>query len=181
MADLPLKEDVLTPDLFARAAEKVELKARFLKHEISGLSDVFLPCVLILDGSSACVLTKLENGVAEVVYPNEKMVVEKISLADLEQEFSGYVILVAPVYKADNRVESLKQSDMKHWFWDTIWSFRREYVPLAISSLLINLFVIVTPIFVFNVYNKVLPNSAFFYFRRFGNRCFYCCDIRLYY
>lgn len=161
VADLPLKDNVLTPDLFIRAAESFDYKAKFLQQSIKGLSDVFLPCVLILNNDQACVLTKIEDGFVEIAHPADHMEQKKLPLEALEREYAGYLILTAPVYKADPRVDSLKQKDMKRWFWEVLWGFRRDYLPLFFSALLINLFVLVMPLFAFNVYNKVLPNSAF--------------------
>ena len=49
----------------------------------------------------------------------------------------------------------------KHWFFSTLNLSRGIYKDVLWASLLINLFVLATPLFTMNVYDRVVPNSAF--------------------
>lgn len=46
------------------------------------------------------------------------------------------------------------------WFWDLCWQYRRDYWDIALATLFINLFALVTSIYSMNVYDRVVPNHA---------------------
>lgn len=49
----------------------------------------------------------------------------------------------------------------KHWFWGSISFSFGLYVDVLLASFLLNLFMLATPLFTMNVYDRVVPNSAF--------------------
>jgi len=50
--------------------------------------------------------------------------------------------------------------NQKHWFWSTIKLSIPIYKDVLYASLLINLFVLASPLFTMNVYDRVVPNNA---------------------
>src|SRR5690606_22561608 len=48
----------------------------------------------------------------------------------------------------------------QHWFWGVIAENRALYRDVLIAALLINLFALAMPLFVMNVYDRVVPNNA---------------------
>ena len=51
-------------------------------------------------------------------------------------------------------------TDSGHWFWGTLAKSRDIFASVLLSSILINLFILATPMFTMNVYDKVVPNDA---------------------
>ncbi len=49
----------------------------------------------------------------------------------------------------------------RHWFWSTLSSSKRLFVEILLASFLLNLFMLATPLFTMNVYDRVVPNAAF--------------------
>ena len=49
---------------------------------------------------------------------------------------------------------------VKHWFWDTVKYSFHIYKDVILVSILVNIFVLATPLFTRNVYNRVIPNHA---------------------
>src|SRR5690606_18831334 len=47
-----------------------------------------------------------------------------------------------------------------HWFWGVIAEHKYLYRDVLLSALLINFFALVSPLFVMNVYDRVVPNHA---------------------
>ncbi|HEY5701333.1 MAG TPA: type I secretion system permease/ATPase, partial [Gammaproteobacteria bacterium] len=65
-----------------------------------------------------------------------------------------------------------------HWFWDTLKRSREIYASVLLGSVMINMSVLVTPIFTMNVYDRVVPNGAVetLWFLAIGVAVVYCFD-----
>jgi ATP-binding cassette subfamily C protein LapB len=161
---LPLVKNKLTVELFQRAADRIDLTARLVKRKLTKLSNIELPAVLLLDDRKALVLVGLDkkNRVCKVLLPESGMGEQNISYEELGSLYSGYALFVKPKYKTKS--ESVNASGLgarKSWFWGTIFSSWRIYRDVFVASFLINLFGLASPFFVLNVYDRVIPNSAF--------------------
>ena len=66
IAGLPLPDSGLTPELFVRAAERAGLAAKLVKRRIKQISNLTLPCVLLLSPRSACVLVNIDKLNADI-------------------------------------------------------------------------------------------------------------------
>ena len=52
------------------------------------------------------------------------------------------------------------EDKIKHWFWGPILRSKRLYIQVALGSVFINLFALVTAFYIMTVYDKILPNFA---------------------
>ena len=161
VAGLPLVNGKLTPDLYPRAAKRLGLAARIVKKPLNKINSLLLPVVLLLEGNRVCVL--IEKSAAEkykVIFPELNEGVKEIASNALEEVYGGFAILVSPAHVFDRRVteETLAQKD--HWFWGTLKMSWRIYRDVLLASFIVNLFVIANPLFVMNVYDRVVPNQA---------------------
>lgn len=162
-AGLPLDEGRLTVDTFFRAAERAGLTCKLIKRPLEKLSNLVLPAVLVLNGKNACILTEVDsrNQVAKVVVPETGKGEKSVSFEMLAALYSGYVIFVKEKPRNDKRAPEQLKVRSRHWFWGTIFGSWRIYRDVLVASLLINIFVVVNPLFVMNVYDRVVPNQAF--------------------
>lgn len=160
VAGLPLVDGKLTPQLFVRAAKRVGLSARVVQKPLTEINDLLLPVVLILEDNHACILLKRhpENQL-EVLYPETGDGAAKVSADQLEALYSGYAILATPEHDFGQQGRQ-KLTSGGHWFWGTMSMSWRIYRDVLLASFLINLFAIVNPLFVMNVYDRVVPNNA---------------------
>lgn len=160
-AGLPLVDDRLTPELFVRAAGRAGLSARIVRRGLSDITNLSLPAVLLLKGGKACVLIKQDsNGKASVVLPETGQGVTQISTEKLASMFAGYVIFAKPEFQFDKRSEATEMRPTKDWFWGTLKKFWRIYAQVGVAALFVNLFAIATPLFVMNVYDRVVPTKG---------------------
>ena len=159
-AGLPLEDNWLTPALFERAADRAGLTAKIVKRPLSGISPLTLPAVLLLKNRSACVLnTVKEDGSCEIVDPDTGGV-SKMRLADLEPQYAGFVILVREQLRFDARTEHSAVPRVQHWFWGVVKQAWPLYGEVLLASLLVNIFALVMPLFIMNVYDRVVPNDT---------------------
>lgn len=161
-AGLPLEEGRLTPGVFARAASRAGMTARIVKSRLVQLNPALFPVVLLLEPGRACVLQALDlkGRRAQVIFPELGDAVSEVSLDGLAESYSGQAIYVRPRFRFDARGPEVGTQRARHWFWGVIRENRRLYRDVVAGSVVINLFAVAMPLFVLNVYDRVVPNHA---------------------
>lgn len=160
-AGLPLVDFKLTPELFVRAAARAGLSAQIVRRSLDKISNLVLPAVLLLNDQQACVLVQKDNaGRAQVIMPETGVGVSDIALDELAQNYSGFAIFTRPAYLFDARTEGCAVPKPEHWFWGVLQQTWPIYGEALVASFLINVFALVTPLFIMNVYDRVVPNNA---------------------
>ena len=159
-AGLPLVDGRLTPQLAVRAAERAGLSARLVRQRLDRISALTLPCVLLLDDLSACVLVELLPGErARVAVPESGGVIE-LPLADIAERYTGHALFARPQLRFDRRADQMERGQAGSWFWGTLAKAWPVYAEVLLAAVLINLFALASPLFIMNVYDRVVPNHA---------------------
>ena len=156
---LPLAHNRLTPDLFIRAAERASLAARVSERKLNDISPLLFPAVLLLTDYKAAILRE-RNGDEFVIEQPESGGVITLDIKELRKIYTGYAIFVRPEYQIGDKSSRELDGRKGHWFWSTLWRSRSIYRDVLVASFLINLFVLANPLFVMNVYDRVVPNAA---------------------
>ncbi len=148
--------------LFSRVAKRAGFATRLIKRDLDELSGLLLPCILILKDRNACVLESIdkENNRARVIYPEVGEGEEWVDLDRLKEEYLGFSFLLKRELKQRSRPLRLIKAGESHWFWGTLARSREIFTSVILASVLINLFVVATPLFTMNVYDRVVPNDA---------------------
>ncbi len=158
---LPLEDNKLTPALFLRAAERAGLSARIVRRKLGKIPDVVLPVVLLLKDRSACVLVRHMPGrQSEVILPETGLGTQTIPTDELLEMYDGYAIFVRPEFSFRRHGQSDAVERTGSWFWGTLGMFSGTYTNVIAAAFLINTFAIATPLFIMNVYDRVVPNQA---------------------
>ena len=151
-AGLPIIGGRLDRDLFARAAKRAGLKASLQTRPLESIPSSTLPVALELKENQVCLLMEMKQHTAKVIFPGNDETEQSINRADLEKEYSGFCFLIRP---------TLEEKNIKaHWFWSVINISRGVYFEVLFASFLINFFALATPLFIMNVYDRVIPNYA---------------------
>ena len=149
-----------------------------------------LPCILVLDGGQACILWKIaapksEKAQKELlnaekqdgrkkVHPDSRFVVEfpetqgekkAITLEKLEKIYTGHAFFLRPIARLDERAGPTGNRDpmrkgRRDWFFSRLWENQGIYREVIMAAIMINLFALASPLFVMNVYDRVVPNNA---------------------
>jgi len=148
--------------LFSRVAKRAGFAARLIKRDLNELSGLLLPCILILKDRNACVLESIdkENNRARVIFPEISEGEEWVDLDRLEEEYMGFSFLLKREFKKRSLPLRLIKAGESHWFWGTLARSKEIFISVLLASVLINLFVVATPLFTMNVYDRVVPNDA---------------------
>lgn len=148
------------PELFCEAADHIDLKSKIVKRKnIQKIIEAVLPVVLVMKENQACILLSVDKKNKARVWLPETGKEKSISLEDLEKSYSGYSIYVHPEEKPSH-LSTESETSKGHWFWGTFFQSRGIYGRVIVAAILINLFALTSPIFIMNVYNRVLPNNA---------------------
>ena len=161
-AGLSLASNNLSPELVPQAAARAGLSARMSRKGLDQLPKMLLPCILLLKDQKACVLQELD-------FDNDKAIIsmpetggeERLTVAELESLYVGYLFLIKQQYHGDRDFDLHLHESQSHWLWQTVKDSAPIYRDVIIASVLINIFALVSPLFVMNVYDKVVPNLAF--------------------
>jgi len=161
---LPIHKKSMNISMFHEAASKIGLIGKTVKRKnIKNITKLALPSVLILDKNRACVLLDydLDTGFANVILPGLSVGETVMNITKLEEEYTGETIIIKPEYNFNNRIEKeVLVDNPKEWFWGTLFRNKDIYKQVIIVSLFINIFILATPLFTMNVYDRVLPNNA---------------------
>lgn len=160
-AGLPLSEGKLTPELFARAAERAGLSARLLRRPLASIDDLVLPCVLLLRDRRAVVMVRRDGaGGVEIVLPESGDGTTVIAEKELDERYTGYAFFARPALGFLQRDRELLAERSGHWFWSVILRQWPVYAEVVLAAALINCFAVATSLFAMNVYDRVVPNNA---------------------
>jgi ATP-binding cassette subfamily C protein LapB len=161
-AGLPLAGGRLTPALFDRAARRAGMTSRIIASPLDDINRALLPAILLLADGRACVgLERRSDGASwRVAFPENGESAVVLSRAALEKDYIGQVIYVRPRFHFDARVPVMKTPRSGHWFWSVIGDNRRIYRDVMVAAFFINVFALAMPLFVRNVYDRVVPNNA---------------------
>jgi len=117
---------------------------------------------LLLKNREACILDAFsEDGKMVRIYlPETETESRWIEIERLNEEYLGYMFLVKKEYAHSQNRTGRPGLNIKHWFWDPIKISKKIYMDVIYASILVNLFVLATPLFTRNVYDRVIPNNA---------------------
>ncbi len=162
-AGMPLENGQFTAEVFIRSSERAGLACKVHKRDVSKISPLVVPAVLLLNKRKACLLTDIDHskGIAQVIMPETGRGIQTIRLKVLKEFYSGFVMYVREKHRYDRRTPQKLNVKSRHWFWGTIIGSWRIYRDVLLASLLINVFAVASPLFVMNVYDRVVPNQAF--------------------
>jgi ATP-binding cassette, subfamily C, bacterial LapB len=157
--------------LLGRAAANCGLTTSRAELRPSTVPAVVAPFIAELHGGQVCVVRKLDRrkGMAEVVFPADAVgastetsdISRRISFADLDRDATGRVFYVAPVLSAGSaRDGSARSAPPGHWLWQPVRQMWPAWLMVLVAACVINLLGLATPVFVMQVYDRVLPNQT---------------------
>lgn len=140
----------MSPSDMVTAAVKAGFKAKIRKTTVERLSRLPSPLILVTQKGGFLLLAKVDGTKAIIRDPLDPSVAE-ISLTDLGEQWSGYVILVAT-----SRWEEATSQFSLAWFLPRLLKHRLLLGEVLASALFLQLFALITPLFTMVIIDKVL-------------------------
>ncbi|WP_265568830.1 type I secretion system permease/ATPase [Sphingomicrobium lutaoense] len=142
------------------ALDQVGMRGFPVSRRLRGWKESQLPAILDMEGGNAILLLELRDGQARIEAPGieEEMWVD---LDRIEAAYAGQAVIVEPDPTREREGERpWDKAKRQHWFWSEVWKARRDFTPVIIAALVINLLALAVPLFTMNVYDRVIPNNA---------------------
>ncbi len=149
----------MTVDNFIDSSKRIGLISKLVDRKLDKISKLALPSVILLENNRACVLVDFNDEEATIILPGLSEGETKISIKKLEKEYINKLIIVKPTYNFNNRIsDEVKIEEPKKWFFGALLRNIHIYNKVIIAAIIINIFVLATPLFMRNVFDRVLPN-----------------------
>jgi len=161
ISGLPLEDGHLTPGTLHRAALRAGLSSNVFKRRLDRLSALMFPCILLLNDRSSCVVHKRQGENYHIYNSDAGSDLVEIEGKELTAVYTGTAISLKPIPVHEVSENSGPKPHSGHWFWGVIKRLVPDYSQVVIASFLVNSLAIAAPLFMLNVYDRVLPNSAF--------------------
>ena len=98
---------------------------------------------------------------ANIITPELSTGTSTIEISKLKEEYLGYAYYLKREFvPEDTSSTKLIDAGNDHWFWGTLKRSKKIYFDVVLASFIINLFVLASPLFTMNVYDRVVPNNA---------------------
>ena len=156
---LPLAAQRLSAELLPRAAARAGLQGRLLQRKLEQIPSIALPAMLLLKEGRSAVLLGWDGDTARLLLSESDGGEVHLTREVLSQDYSGRVFFAQPQHKFDITSGTLIPR-ARSWFRDTLKRSRWLYADAIAASLVINLIALAAPLFVMNVYDRVVPNQA---------------------
>jgi ATP-binding cassette subfamily C protein LapB len=162
LAGLPITDDRLDARLYERAAQRAGLEAQAIKRPLTDIPALVLPAVLVMRNGSIRILLAIDEREQKltVIDPSSAAPPQSQPVSAVAANYLGFAFLVRPAASSDPRTNAAGEIPRPHWFWSVVSQFGANYSHVALAALVVNLLALASPLFIMNVYDRVIPNGA---------------------
>ena len=160
-AGLALADDGTLPfHQIEPALDQVGMRAESVARRLKGWPARKLPAVLELTEQRAAVLLDTRDNDV-LIYAPGVAELSWIKIAELEPVYTGRAVVVETDPTREREGERpWDKAKRTHWFWSEVWKVRKEFWPVLLAALIVNMLAFAMPLFTMNVYDRVIPNKA---------------------
>lgn len=165
--NLPAGYDQMGRHVLPRVLEGVGLRSQFVLRKLIDIDEIVLPCIIFdKKRDQPLLLIKLDkaNKKATFIDLQEGAFTQEAKLRPLQRRIAQEVLFVTT--DAEVTISRMDEANIapdtvrKHWFWKPVRENKAAWFQILMAALGINIFGLALPIFVMNVYDRVIPNLA---------------------
>ncbi|WP_299472387.1 type I secretion system permease/ATPase [uncultured Roseibium sp.] len=157
---LPVDATGLPVSCLPEAADRLGLEVRIEQRDVATVPIVTLPIIVLQEGEPAVVVEKIDrvDGTAHVRAPFLPGGSRSVALSKLTGKKHPVVAFVS--LKQESGHQKSEAQTPRDWFWSAVRRFWPNYTQVVIAALIGNLLALASPLFIMNVYDRVIPNLA---------------------
>ncbi len=157
MHSLTPYEGSFDPQWFCRAAEKLGIAARLENQKPSRIPSLNYPFVMLFKDGTAALALKKHPDTGKIDYACAGEPEKTVTGRTLDRKSTGQVIYTTPLPEQKRG----QNPDIRpHWLWAPVRTFWSSWAYMAIAALIVNLMGLAMPLFVMNVYDRVVPYNS---------------------
>ena len=161
---IPTADGKINLSTFEDAAERLGLTSRILERQPSQVPEIVCPYIVLFKNGDVGVVTDKGSGLRRltVLLPGLGSS-KKMSARAIDKACEFRVVYVTPSeHLADTTTESQNSATRKgHWLWATVRRFWPSWTQVIVAALFINILGLALPLFVMNVYDRVIGLTKF--------------------
>ncbi len=163
---IPAEEEVLRQQLIVnnitlgieairQGAKNLKLKSRLIRPDIDKICDIKLPSIAVCQNGSYVVILRCEGNKFLLLDP----AVGKPEVATTERFAEIWVGTVVEISRPFS-FKKLGQEFNLGWFGPVFWQYRRTFYQVILLAFLLQVFGLITPMFMQVIIDKVLPHRG---------------------
>lgn len=164
---MPAGYERMGMEIMPRLLQTVGLKAEFSNLAPTKADPIVLPSVIFDREGNPAILKDISNGgdtIHVIGFEDEKTVERILQPGRLKQEYRSALLLVSVesdvvTARRDGSIDPAPATS-RDWFWKPVRRHWSDWIQIMIAALGINVLGLALPIFVMNVYDRVIPNLA---------------------
>ncbi|MEP0940141.1 MAG: type I secretion system permease/ATPase [Rhizobiaceae bacterium] len=153
--------------ILPRLFEAAGFKSEFARRTVASIDPMVLPCVCFDIDGQPLVVVDLDSDNKQVGFldPTQDSTTQNLKFSTFQKKIGKEILLVSPSADENtSRTEDGAQQERAgrpHWLWHPVRQNWSSWAQIVVAALGINLFGLALPIFIMNVYDRVIPNLAF--------------------
>ncbi|MDQ8027409.1 MAG: type I secretion system permease/ATPase [Brevundimonas sp.] len=158
---LPLREGRLPLEEVEKAMRRAGFAARAVRMAAAEAPESLLPALLLMNDGRAVVLAGRDGDEAILLSPETGGGEVRTPWAEVRPLHGGVIIFARPLYAGDERAGGYAKAAPRHWLRGTIRDAWPSLIEVGAAAVFANLLAIATSLFSMQVYDRVVPTSAF--------------------
>lgn len=148
--NLPHFSETITLVEFRNTMSRLGYKSEQVKIELDTIPDSLFPVLYVPDYNKALIVVKRTN--------NGYVVITDESGIEHELYLTGYTGF-AYFFKLEQETP-VSQIQRSTWFYEHLLKYKYVFLQVLFISFLINFLLLITPIYIMNIYNRVIPTAS---------------------
>lgn len=148
----------ITAETYLNLGETAGIELKYTRYLLSEIIEPLLPVILICKEAPLLLIEIDKNKERYRIIDGEGKTFW-LTKDEILSRYIGEIFLTKS--KSNSNIKQEYVASKKHWFWDSLKFSSGLYTDVFVASFLLNIFALLTPLFVRNVYDRVVPNAAF--------------------
>lgn len=158
----------ITREVLSAAADELGLRVHYEERDLKSLRDADFPCLVPLNDGSAYLATGLQN--EAVLLVEDQNTIKAVPFSFFAEQYSGLVLRLQSLHTGETKTEQAtkpgpeqgrgKRKLSSEILNSILTHYKTQLMQLALAATLSNLLLVVLPLFIMSVYDRIIPHLA---------------------
>ncbi len=162
--DMAVDRVALSAETAMAALRRVRFETESAPVQAAALVSLRLPVLVITSDRTPVIVTARNGAKVEVISFLEQPVISEID-ANLLETSGATAIYITPARESEDSADVLGSAEAvapRRWAFEVLYPVRHYYYRVLGISFAINILAVASPLFIMNVYDRIIPNLAYY-------------------